>query len=77
MSQFEITIDKIMEMPSESLLEKVLEFCEEHDLDVSEVLHLFDNKETKEMLYVSCVEHHVIKDEELKKILDKRLNEWD
>jgi hypothetical protein len=72
-----ITWENILNMPSDSIVEKVLEFCEEHDYDISEVLEIFDIKEYKEILYVSCVEHHVIQDNELKKILDQRLNEWD
>ena len=77
MKEQEITWDKIMEMPSESIVEKVLEFCEEYDLDISEVLHLFETKEYKELLYVSAVENLVIKDQELKKILDSRLVSWE
>jgi hypothetical protein len=72
-----VTWEKIMSMPSESIIEKVLEYCEEEDLDISEILDLFDSKEYKALLYTDCVEHHVIKDEELKKILDSRLTEWE
>jgi len=72
-----ITIDEIMKMPSESLVEKVLEFCEEYNLDISEILHLFEDKKMKELLYVSAVENNVIKDEEMKKILNERLQEWE
>jgi hypothetical protein len=68
-----ITWDNILKMPSKSILEKVLEFCEEFDYDISEVLDVFDNKELRALLYTDCVEHHVIKDPELKKILDSRL----
>jgi hypothetical protein len=73
----EVTWDNIMKMPSESILEKILEYCEEHNLDISEVLDLFDTKEYKALLYTDCVEHFVIKDTELKKILDARLDEWE
>jgi hypothetical protein len=73
----EVTWDNIMKMPSESILEKILEYCEEYNLDISEVLDLFDTKEYKALLYTDCVEHFVIKDEELKKILDARLDEWE
>jgi len=73
----DITWENIMLMPSESIVEKVLEFCTEFDYDISEVLDIFDTKEYKELLYVSAVEHFVIKDDELKKILDQRLTDWD
>ena len=73
----DITWENIMKMPSESVVEKVLEFIEEYDYDISEVLDVFDTKEYKELLYVSAVEHHVIQDEELKKILNLRLTAWD
>ncbi len=77
MNENEITWDKIMKMPSESVIEKILEFCEEYNLDISEVLHLFDTKEYKELLYTDCVVNYVIKDPELKQILDSRLDSWD
>ncbi len=77
LSEHDITWEKIMSMPSESIIEKILEFCEEHYLDISEVLHIFETKEYKELLYTDCVLNSVIKDKELKKILDSRLVSWD
>ncbi len=73
----DITWDNILKMPSKSILEKILEFCEEFDYDISEVLDLFDTKEYKALLYTDCVETHVIRDPELKKILDSRLDVWE
>ena len=72
-----ITMENVMSMPSEHLIEKILEFCEEFDYDISEVLDLFDNKENKELLYISCVESGVIRDPEMKKILQARLDVWE
>jgi len=71
------TWNEILEMPSESLLEKILEYCEEYNLDISEILDVFDDKNKKALLYTDCVENHNIKDEELKKILDSRLENWE
>ena len=73
----QITFENIMAMPSEGITEKVLEFCEEFGYDISEVLEVFDNKENKELLYLSCVENNVIQDPEMKQILDARLEVWD
>jgi uncharacterized membrane protein YoaT (DUF817 family) len=72
-----ITIENILSMPSESIASKVIEFCEEYDYDISEVLEVFDDKKIKELLYTDSVTHHFIKDDELKKILDKRLDTWE
>ena len=72
-----ITLENIMMMPSKHLIEKVLEFCEEYDYDISEVIEVFDNKENKELLYISCVESGVIRDPEMKKILEARMEIWE
>jgi hypothetical protein len=70
----DIKIDDILEMPSESLLEKMLEYSEMYDIDVTYLAELFEgNKVLKETLYSDCVLHNVIKDDELKEILDNRI----
>jgi len=73
----EITIENILSMPSDSIVSKVIEFCEEYDYDISEVLEVFDDKKIKELLYTDSVTHNFIKDDELKEILDKRLDSWE
>jgi len=74
----DITFENIMRMTSSSISEKIKEFCEEYNYDISEVFDIFENKEYKALLYTDCVEHHVIKDEELKRILDQRLeSDWE
>jgi hypothetical protein len=72
-----ITIENILSMPSESIVSKVIEFCEEYDYDISEVLEVFDDKKIKELLYTDCVTHNFIKDDELKEVLEKRLDSWE
>jgi len=67
--------NEIMEMPSDSLIQKILEYSEETNIDITYLAEVFEkNKEYKEMLYVSCVEHNIIKDKEMKDILKKRLD---
>jgi hypothetical protein len=70
------TLNDILAMPSESLLDKILEYAEEYEIDVSDIAELFEkNKEYKELLYVSLVENHVIIDKEMKELLEKRIQE--
>jgi hypothetical protein len=69
-----IDINDILKMPSESLFDKIMEYSEEYDIDVTYIAELFEkNKEYKELLYTSCVENGIIKDDEFKKILESRL----
>jgi hypothetical protein len=68
-------------MPSETILEKVLEYCEEYDKDISEILDIFDDKNKKAEFYAELVMEGNIKDPEFKAILEKRieneLDEWE
>ena len=72
---------EILEMPSETILEKVLEYCEEYNKDISEVLDLFDDKNKKAEFYAELVWTGNIRDPEFKAILEKRieneLDEWE
>ena len=74
--KFEITLDQILEMPSESLLEKILEFSEEYNVDVSYIAEVFEkNKEWKALLYSDCVETGVINDPAFKEMLESRIKD--
>jgi len=75
----DIKIEDIMEMPSESLVEKFVEYSEEYNIDITYLADLFDNnKALKEMLYSDCVINNVIKDEPLKKILEEKIkDDWE
>ena len=72
----DITWENILRMPSDTILEKVLEFCEEFDYDISEVLDVFDDKTIKAEFYAELVMKGVISDPEFKEVLEKRLNDW-
>ncbi len=65
------TLNKIFEMSGNSLVEKILDYCETYDVDPQEMGDLLEeSKDFRELLYKDCVENNIIVDE----VLDKRLN---
>lgn len=72
-------LNDISEFPEESLLEKMLSYCEMNDLDPQELGDMFaENDQFKRKLWINCVENYQIKDTLLQdKIASvEDLDEW-
>lgn len=60
-------LNKIHTLPEETLLEKIISYCEEHDLDPQEVGdRLAESEQFKRVLWIDAVEHNQIQDKLLK-----------
>ncbi len=69
----------ISKMEGNSLLEKILDYCETFNKDVQEIGDILEeNKEFKQLLYDDCVNNNIINDPKYKKILNRTENieEW-
>ena len=69
----------ISSMEGNSLVEKILDYCETHDEDPQEIGdYLEDNKEFKKILYNDCINNNIIRNQEYKMILNRteKLEEW-
>ena len=60
-------IDKILKTPGDTLLEKILSYCEINNLNPQEIGdNLSDHEQFKNELWFDCVKNNIIQDEELK-----------
>ena len=56
-------VNKISEMEGNNLLEKILDYCETYDEDPQEIGDILqESEEFKDLLYLDCVKHNIIKD---------------
>jgi hypothetical protein len=56
-------VNKISEMEGINLLEKILDYCETYDEDPQEIGDILqESEEFKDLLYLDCVKHNIIKD---------------
>ena len=71
-------INKISNMNGNSLLEKIVDYCETYDIDEKEIGDILnDSEEFKDILYNNCVKHNIIKDKTLKDSFKKSdIQEW-
>ncbi len=72
-------LNEISKIPEISLLERIISYCEENDLDPKEIGDVLSESETfKTNLWLDCVENNSISDPLLKAKWDKtnNLDEW-
>ena len=72
-------LDEIDKLPGDSLLEKILSYCEENDIDPKEIGDMLsDSEQFKRILWIDAVGNNQIKDELLKNKLKetKDLEAW-
>ena len=68
-------INKITEMTGNSLLEKILDYCETYNVDIQEVGDKIAKfEEFKNLLYKDCVKHHIINDPKFQ--FGEDIEEW-
>ncbi len=71
--------NNIGKMHGNSLLEKILDYCDTYDEDVQEIGDILEsNKNFKEILYDDCVNSNIIRDPKYKKIINRveKIEEW-
>ena len=70
-------LNEIYKMEGNSLIEKILDYCETFDIDVKEIGDLLEESENfKNILYRDCVLNNIIKDKEMRKHLNKKNLKW-
>jgi hypothetical protein len=70
-------LNEIQQLPENSLIEKILSWCEETNTDPKELGdYLEENEQFKRMLWLNAVEHNQIRDVQLKDRW-KQMNELD
>lgn len=72
-------LNEINKMPEDTLLEKLISYCEETDFDPQELGDILgESEQFKRKLWISCVEANQIKDEKLLDRLDlvEDFDEW-
>ena len=72
-------LNTINQFPEDTLLEKLISYCEQYDIDPQELGdELVESEQFKRMLWIDCVKHNSIKDEKLSEKLDSTdsLDEW-
>ena len=72
-------INEINKMPEDSLLEKMISYCEQTDTDPQELGDIFaESEQFKRKLWISCVEFNQIKDDLLSDKLNliEDIDEW-
>jgi hypothetical protein len=68
-------INKISEMTGETILEKMLDYCESYDKEPQELGDLLqENEDFKKLLYRDCVKHNIIKDSTVQ--IPEDLEKW-
>ncbi len=75
----EIWLNEFAKMPDDSLLEQIVSYCEQHDLDSKELGYvLAECDQFKRRLHLDCVKKHQMSDPLLTKTLNrcKDLEEW-
>jgi len=73
------TLNKINSLPGDSLLERMLSYCEENDIDPKELGDMFEESEKfKRVLWIDAVENNQIQDAPLKAKLNETqdLDTW-
>ena len=69
-------INEINSYPEYSLLEKVISYCEENDIDVNDIEDILKQSEHfRTVFYIDCVEKNHIRDLGLKKKLRETIDE--
>ena len=72
-------INNINDIPGDSLIEKILSYCEENDLEAQEIGDILaDSKHFKRVLWIDAVRNNQIQDLGLKNILNETedFDEW-
>ena len=65
-------LNNISSMDGDSIVEKILDYCETHDKDPQELGDILnDSDDFKQMLYRDCVKHNIIKDEDMIEFMNK------
>ena len=78
-NEFLKILNEISLMSGDTLLEKILDYCETYDKDPQEIGDILEeNKEFKKLLYDNCVENNIIRNPEYKKIIQRteEIEEW-
>jgi len=71
--------NKISSMSGESLVEKILDYCETYNKDPQEIGDFLEgNKEFKKILYDDCITNNIIKNPEYKQFIERteEIEEW-
>ncbi len=78
-SDFIILINEINKIPENSLLDKILTYCEQNNFDIQEIGDILsENEKFKRTLWIDCVDRYVIQDEylKIKQNSIEELDEW-
>ena len=78
-NDFLILFNDISRMNGGSLLEKILDYCETYNRDILEIADILsDSKEFKEMFYEDCVKNNIIRNPQLKSMMERTevIDEW-
>ena len=72
-------LNEIQSLPGDSLIERMLSWCEENTYDPMELGEMFSSsKQFKRVLWIDAVEHNQVQDNQVKDLLHetKELDVW-
>ncbi len=75
----ETWLNEFAKMPDDSLLEQIITYCEQHEIDSKELGYvLAESDQFKRRLHIDCVKKHQMLDPLLTKTLDQcsDMDEW-
>jgi hypothetical protein len=70
-------INEIHKIEGDSLLEKILSYCEIHEINPQELGDIIsDIDQFKEDIWLDCVKNNIVQDDTIKHKLNKEMEEW-
>ena len=73
-------LNQIQEFEGETILDKILSYCEKYDKEIQEIGDILSENEIfKKTLWIDCVKNNTIQDEWCKNKLDniEKFDEWE
>jgi len=70
-------LNRIHDIPEDTLIEKIVSYCEETDTDIQEIGEILgESEQFKRVLWIDAVNHNQIQDAPLKNVLQDELDSW-
>ena len=70
-------INEIHKIEGDSLLEKILSYCEINEINPQELGDIIsDIDQFKEDIWLDCVKNNIVQDDTIKHKLNKEMEEW-